>query len=614
MVVPNGWAVKPLLECCDLLQGLTYSPNNIQPYGLLVLRSSNIQDGRLAFDDCVYVNCNVDENKYVKPNDILICVRNGSSALIGKSCVIDKAYNATFGAFMSVLRGDTTGYLAHMFACDVVQQQIRNRSSATINQITKRDFEDIKIPIPCDEKEQRAIAAALSDVDAYITALENLIAKKRNIKKGTMQELLTGKRRLPGFSGEWENLNLAANSTIKARIGWQGLTTEEYLDEGYAYLITGTDFDNGRIAWDGCHYVEKGRYDQDPNIQVDNGDVLITKDGTIGKVAIVKALSKKATLNSGVFVVRPKGNAYDSVYIYYVLLSEIFADFLAKLAAGSTINHLYQKDLVKFEFMIPPTKEEQTAIAEILSDMDAEIDALTAKLNKAKYIKQGMMSELLTGRIRLVEQEASAEPVAAPKVVELPKQEAKGHNQQFDDAVMIAGIVNALYSDKYPLGRKKVQKCLYLLRRHQDESTDAFKKKAAGPYADEVRYKGGEPIARSANYIVTTTAKDKGTTFARGKNISQALGYIESWGKQDDIKWVADKLKFKKVEELELLATVDMAICDLEEAGTPVSVAAIKHLIATNAEWKVKLKRQIFSDANIARAIRELQTLLQGGN
>ena len=241
---------------------------------------------------------------------------------------------------MSVLRGDTTGYLAHMFACDVVQQQIRNRSSATINQITKRDFEDIKIPIPCDEKEQRTIAAALSDVDAYITALENLIAKKRNIKKGTMQELLTGKRRLPGFSGEWENLNLAANSTIKARIGWQGLTTEEYLDEGYAYLITGTDFDNGRIAWDGCHYVEKGRYDQDPNIQVDNGDVLITKDGTIGKVAIVKALSKKATLNSGVFVVRPKGNAYDSVYIYYVLLSEIFADFLAKLAAGSTINHL----------------------------------------------------------------------------------------------------------------------------------------------------------------------------------------------------------------------------------------------------------------------------------
>jgi type I restriction enzyme S subunit len=175
---------------------------------------------------------------------------------------------------------------------------------------------------------------------------------------------------------------------------------------------------------------------------------------------------------------------------------------------------------------------------------------------------------------------------------------------------MIAGIVNALYSDKYPLGRKKVQKCLYLLRRHQDESTAAFKKKAAGPYADEVRYKGGEPIARNAKYITTTSTKDKGTTFTCGDNISQALGYIQSWGKQADIQWVADKLKYKKVDELELLTTVDMAICDLEEAGAPISVVSIKHLISTNAEWKAKLKKQSFSDANIARAIKELQTLL----
>jgi type I restriction enzyme S subunit len=230
-----------------------------------------------------------------------------------------------------------------------------------------------------------------------------------------------------------------------------------------------------------------------------------------------------------------------------------------------------------------------------------------------------MMSELLTGHIHLMEQETENAPVAvsAPKIIELPKREPEaaavqtgGHNQQFDDAVMIAGIVNVLYSDKFPLGRKKVQKCLYLLRRHQDESTAAFKKKAAGPYADEVRYKGGEPIAQSAKYITRTEVKGKGTTFARGAEIGKALGYIQRWCKQTDIKWVADKLKFKKVDELELLATVDMAICDLTEAGTLMSVASIKHLIATNEEWKAKLKKQTFSDSNIARAIRELQTLL----
>jgi len=116
-------------------------------------------------------------------------------------------------------------------------------------------------------------------------------------------------------------------------------------------------------------------------------------------------------------VIRPKNNAYNSVYAYYVLLSEIFSEFLSKLAAGSTINHLYQKDFANFEFMIPPTNNEQTAIAEILSDMDAEIDSLTSKLNKARQIKQGMMQELLTGRIRLVEQEAKT----TSKVVKLPK-------------------------------------------------------------------------------------------------------------------------------------------------------------------------------------------------
>ena len=270
--------------------------------------------------------------------------------------------------------------------------------------------------------------------------------------------------------------------------------------------------------------------------------------------------------------------------------------------------------------MFAPTIEEQTAIAEILSDMDVEIDALTAKLNKVRDIKQGMMQELLTGRIRLVNEETEAkaalEAKPAAKVIELPKREPQpavaqlgSHNQQFDDAVMIAGIVNALYSDKYPLGRKKVQKCLYFLRRHQDQSTAAFKKKAAGPYADKVRYKGGEPIAVKSGYIRTQKGS-QGTKFAIGAKISQALGYIQSWGRQADFKWLIDKLKYKKVDELELLATVDMAICDLEEAGTPVSVAAIKHLIATNAEWKAKLKKQIFSEQNIARAIKELQTLL----
>ena len=257
------------------------------------------------------------------------------------------------------------------------------------------------ISLPSAE-EQEKIVGVLSDVDTLITDLQKLIRKKKDIRQGTMQMLVTGKKRLDGFDGEWVKINLSKNSKLKARIGWQGLTTAEYLDEGYSYLITGTDFKDGQIDWNGCHYVDYNRYKQDPNIQVSNGDLLLTKDGTIGKVAFVSDLKRPATLNSGVFLVKPITDAYTAHFMFYVLESSVFKDFLQQLSVGSTINHLYQKDLVKFDLYVPPTKEEQEAIAAILFDMDSDIHKLEAKLEKYQKVKQGMMEELLTGKVRLM--------------------------------------------------------------------------------------------------------------------------------------------------------------------------------------------------------------------
>ena len=251
-------------------------------------------------------------------------------------------------------------------------------------------------------QEQEKIVEVLSDVDTLIADLQKLIRKKKDIRQGTMQMLVTGKKRLNGFDGEWVKINLSKNSKLKARIGWQGLTTAEYLDEGYSYLITGTDFKDGQIDWNGCHYVDYNRYEQDPNIQVSNGDLLLTKDGTIGKVAYVADLTRPATLNSGVFLVKPITDAYTAHFMFYVLESSVFKAFLQQLSAGSTLNHLYQKDLVKFDLYVPPTKEEQEAIAGILFDMDSDIHRLEKKLSKYQKIKQGMMEELLTGKVRLI--------------------------------------------------------------------------------------------------------------------------------------------------------------------------------------------------------------------
>lgn len=293
-------------------------------------------------------------------------------------------------------------YLYYALSSNLTMQQyIAMAAGSSVQNLNKEKVAKVVLPKP-EIPEQKKIAEILSDADVLITDLQKLIRKKKDIRQGTMQMLVTGKKRLNGYSGEWVKINLAKNSKLKARIGWQGLTTAEYLDEGYSYLITGTDFQDGQIKWNGCHFVNYDRYVQDPNIQVTDGDLLLTKDGTIGKVAYVTNLKRPATLNSGVFVVKPITDAYTAHFMFYVLESSVFKEFLQQLSAGSTINHLYQKDLVKFDLFVPPTIEEQEAISEILFDMDSEIHKLEDKLNKYEEVKQGMMDELLTGKVRLV--------------------------------------------------------------------------------------------------------------------------------------------------------------------------------------------------------------------
>jgi type I restriction enzyme S subunit len=286
-------------------------------------------------------------------------------------------------------------FLFYLFSGPDLQRQISNQSIGTsVPGFNLGKLRALRFRVP-SVAEQLAIAEVLSDADALIESLEQLIAKKRQIKQGAMQELLRPRK-------AWVPRRLGGTAILKARIGWQGLTTDEYLDAGDYYLVTGTDFIGGYIDWDNCHYVEESRYNQDRYIQLRQHDVLVTKDGTIGKVAFVTNLAKPATLNSGVFVIRPIEDSFDPRFFYYLLCSNVFTEFLVQLSAGSTINHLYQKDFVNFIYHVPERLCEQTAIAAMLCDMDAEIASLEAKVAKAWSIKQGMMQELLTGRIRLV--------------------------------------------------------------------------------------------------------------------------------------------------------------------------------------------------------------------
>ena len=258
----------------------------------------------------------------------------------------------------------------------------------------------IEAPYEDDEEHQEEIARTLSQFDSYIDDLAELIEKKKGIRDGALEDLITKKTRLNGFADDWTPVTFNQVITPKARIGWQGLKKHEYLRSGYSYLIGGTDFNNGTVSLDNISYVSKERYDMDTNIQVSENDVLVTKDGTIGKVAIVPELNKPATLNSGVFVFRTNSRLVPA-FLFRVLQSSVFREFIDTLSAGSTIKHLYQKDLKKFEFEIPVDMKEQEAIAAVLTAMDEEIRNLEIERDKIIQIREGAMDDLLTGRVRL---------------------------------------------------------------------------------------------------------------------------------------------------------------------------------------------------------------------
>jgi type I restriction enzyme S subunit len=190
------WEETTLGHIGECIIGLTYKPENVVRHGLLVLRSSNVQNGQLAFDDNVYVSLEVPEHLIARPGDILICVRNGSRALIGKCAVINEAAaGVTFGAFMSVYRTKHWRFIFHAFQAHDIQRQIHENIGATINQITNKNLKAFRVKLP-PEDEQTAIAEVLSDMDAELAGLEQRRDKTRALKQGMMEELLTGRTRL----------------------------------------------------------------------------------------------------------------------------------------------------------------------------------------------------------------------------------------------------------------------------------------------------------------------------------------------------------------------------------------------------------------------------------
>ncbi len=187
----------------------------------------------------------------------------------------------------------------------------------------------------------------------------------------------------------WGVIRIKFSTYVKGRVGWHGLNSKEFLFEGNFYLVTGTDFQGRTINWETCYRITEERYKEDPYIHLKENDILVTKDGTIGKVVQVKNIPYRASVNSGVFVTRPLNNKlYKDDYMFYILTSNIFHEFIELQKAGTTISHLYQNIFENFQHPIPPLPE-QEKIAQFLDEETEKIDKLiTHKQRLIELLKE----------------------------------------------------------------------------------------------------------------------------------------------------------------------------------------------------------------------------------
>ena len=352
------------------------------------------------------VNLDPDEirNFEVRLGDVFFTRTSETVEEIGVAAVmLDEPCDTVFSGF--VLRARPRNgrlnhrYKQYCFAPKIVRSQIISRATYTTRALTNgRALSAVWIAVP-PETEQRAIAEVLTDVDGLIGVLDALIAKKRAIKQAAMQQLLTGKTRLPGFSGAWETKRLGK---IASFFKGSGLSKTDLSIDGkrrcihYGELFT----TYGECITAVLHGTNR---DSTFCLSLCNDVLMPGSDVTPNGLATASCISiSDVILGGDILVIRVPAEILNGTFLAYVIRTN--HNQVMQLVSGTTVYHLYGRDMANFSFAAPSI-EEQNAIVRVLTDMDTEIDALEQRRDKTRAIKQGMMQQLLTGRVRLLKSE-----------------------------------------------------------------------------------------------------------------------------------------------------------------------------------------------------------------
>jgi len=390
-LIPVGWEIATIGDLCHIFgrigfRGYTVKDIVDEGNGAIAINPSNIQDGKTLFENCTYISWyKYEESPEIKIFDgDVILVKTGST--FGKTAMVKNLPSkATLNPQMLVFKKIKPNpvFFSYILGFKTIQDQINIAvAGGALPTLSQRLIAKFKLSLPSTQSEQLAIAQSLSDVDSLLTTLDKIIIKKRHIKQAVIQQLLTGKIRLPGFGGEWveKTLGSMCGHLTTGKLDANAMSP----DGSYRFYTCAKDF----------YYINNYAFDCEA--------LLISGNGAhVGYIHYYKG----------------KFNAYQRTYVlsnfsaeikylqYY--LSEKFSErVLLEVKAGGT-PYITRNTIVDMLVKLPSSIDEQKAIAKILSDIDEELLKLEERHNKTKQLKQAMMQELLTGKTRLVKPEAT---------------------------------------------------------------------------------------------------------------------------------------------------------------------------------------------------------------
>lgn len=411
--VPSSWSWCRLSDIGSTNIGLTYHPEDVTENGIIVARSSNIVNGKMDYSDLVKVSCNIRENQYLNNNDILICARNGSKALVGKCAIYEGASQTiAFGAFMAVFRTPLFRYVYYYFNTDVFKRNFISDDSKQINQVTQNILKQSLIPVPPLEEQERIVERieAIFEILDKIDALQNKYAFNQETLKsklidaaiqgklteqrpedGTAEDLrkeavkykeklaeegilknrknkdtrdITDEECLFDLPSSWSWFRLGEIIEVFGRIGFRGYKKSDLVQKGQGAITMSPSniSKSGEVSFDGSTYISWEKYEESPEIMLEEGDVVLVKTGsTYGKCGIINDLPEKATINPQLAIL--KYIKCNRKYLYYALRSTMAWTQYESFVVGAATPTFSQEKLSNMMIPMPPMAEQERIVS-----------------------------------------------------------------------------------------------------------------------------------------------------------------------------------------------------------------------------------------------------------